>query len=249
MSSDDAIKTAVTVDMERIFGGLARRNLARSARADELAAPARKRKAGGPSRLALIALAAVLLLGSALTAAMLLRPVFGLTSSPASDRPAILPAASAQEVAAAPRPAPPLPAATPPMGDDLPAPVSVPTVTREEPRPSQTAAERASPPPSPTARSTPSRREASAASLCRDGPDREQCLYREVRRADLRLREAYDWAADLAVPVGEMRQVRRLWNRALDRSLDDPVGTIQTLDALSTRLHDAPEGVPSGSRR
>lgn len=74
------------------------------------------------------------------------------------------------------------------------------------------------------------------------------CFYNEVRSADFRLREAYESAADLDIPVDEMRQVRRLWNRALARSPDDPVGAVQTIEGLTARLDQAHDDLLNGSR-
>jgi hypothetical protein len=60
-----------------------------------------------------------------------------------------------------------------------------------------------------------------------------------VRDADRRLVQVYRQAVRAGVPRETLVRTTKAWNRALDRSLDDPDGTIRRYDALADELHAA----------
>jgi len=81
---------------------------------------------------------------------------------------------------------------------------------------------------------------------CREARDREQCLYREVRDADHRLRRAYDRAVDASLPLPQLVQVRRAWGVALAHYPRDPMVAIGQLDGLATRLYNRINSADAG---
>ena len=76
-------------------------------------------------------------------------------------------------------------------------------------------------------------------SNCRPGSNEDSCIYRDVRDADRRLVQVYRQAVRAGVPRDTLVRATKAWNRALDRSLDDPDGTIRRYDALADELHAA----------
>ena len=76
-------------------------------------------------------------------------------------------------------------------------------------------------------------------SNCRPGSNEDACIYRDVRDADRRLVQVYRQAVRAGVPRETLVRTTKAWNRALDRSLDDPDGTIRRYDALADELHAA----------
>ncbi|MBB4617379.1 hypothetical protein [Sphingomonas abaci] len=76
-------------------------------------------------------------------------------------------------------------------------------------------------------------------SNCRPGSNEDACIYRDVRDADRRLVQVYRQAVRAGVPRDTLVRATKAWNRALDRSLDDPDGTIRRYDALADELHAA----------
>lgn len=69
--------------------------------------------------------------------------------------------------------------------------------------------------------------------------DDDRCIYQDVINADRRLRSAYRRAGREGVPVAELQDVRRQWNRALSISLDAPDETIRRYDRLTRQLEAA----------
>lgn len=76
-------------------------------------------------------------------------------------------------------------------------------------------------------------------SNCRPGSNEDACIYRDVRDADRRLVQVYRQAVRAGVPRDTLVRATKSWNRALDRSLNDPDGTIRRYDALADELHAA----------
>ncbi|WP_294394519.1 hypothetical protein [uncultured Sphingomonas sp.] len=264
MDNKDSSQSAVGAEMERIFDGVPA--TAKDHGGPGPAARREQRARLGSSRpivTALLGLLAVMAAGIALVLWAVRPPAYSDAPAQATHRiPAVRPAPIAS-----PRPQAP-PAATPeavqahrpsspgaqpterattmPMGEG-------PATTRhtaskpEVPKPTgakQASAKRA---PAKQARTTGPRTSAPRRALapqpfCRDRRTRARCLYRELRGADDRLRKAYDVAERRGVAVGEMRDVRRAWSRALRQSDDDPATVIRTLDGLTTRLYNAPRG-------
>lgn len=254
MSTKDPAWTALATDVESIVGGFSRRRVAKPFAGDETR---------GPPILRLLVLAGVPTVGAALAAFVLpapmlrpasgTRPVASRIHADVSARPnstatePIEPVQTAALTTAGPAlpPAPvPSPAPAPPTAS-RPVPAAVP-----EARPATRAvARRSSPDRSAAASPIASREPAKDRDICHDAPDPDWCLYREVRIAGMRLRDAYESAMDFAIPVAEMRRVRRAWNRALERSPDDPVGTVRMLDALTAQLDEEHDRLLDDPRR
>lgn len=160
-----------------------------------------------------------------------------------SAPPPVRPAATVAAVPApAPAPAPEVHAAVPPpvaysvsadLAENAPAPVPLPsaTVTATERAPAKP---RARPAPSPSWLAT-----GDISSNCRPGSDQDACIYRDVRDADRRLVQVYREAVRAGVPRETLVRATRVWNRALDLSLDDPDETIRRYDRLADDLHAA----------
>lgn len=261
MSTDDVTRTAVTADMERIFGGLARRKTAKKATSGQPTAPLAEDQEGGPSIRWLLALAALLSVGVAVATLILLPPTLRPAKSQVSILSPVVEVTPAEQTASATEPLRQVfPVAPPPtefaaVRDPVQARATAPASTPDPRSAGETrevARNSASRPKADSlaARSpTPSRGRIPPRSMCRDAGDPRMCLYSEVRRADLQLREAYGSASELNIPVGEMRQVRRLWSRALERSEADPAGSVRTLEELTARLDQAHDELLDGSRR
>lgn len=232
----------VAADMAAIFATTASR---RTPPAMAAAAPgamiarATPRASRGRKLLRTLVLLALLAVAGAV---MLGRP----QDAPRVTLPAEPKAATVAERATVPAPVPPTPVP--------PAPVPTPTPT---PSPTPSASGTSAPVPKPASTATADRTSPAAkaggdaagidiarspdqpraGSRCSGDPD--GCLYDRVRAADDRLVRAYQRARFAGVPIAELRDVRRRWDRALARSLDEPGETIRAYDALADELEDA----------
>lgn len=244
MAIDTARGAAVAADMERIFAA-ARRPEPRPL---PLSAPVPRRPKSRTGRLARFAAPALVLISVSAVGGILLSPAevgvplrpIGAVAAPSTpaatitfnDRVAdgFAPALIDTSIASAPAPIVVAATALPVMDTE--------TDTEAPPPPVRAAIA-----------SQPTRiaRAAPPAGSCEKSRDVERCLYRQVRAADDRLREAYEQADYDGVPRDEMVAVRRMWDRALDRSLADPEGTIRRYDQLALRLDRARDtvGVPA----
>lgn len=253
----------VAVEMERIFGGVAdvgpapvrvghAHDAAKRSAADaqDQPRPSRSRRMRWP--IAIVPLLAVIVAG------LLLFPLdqwldarWRRASAPPAD---FTPPAARRTVALAPRPQPtmPTPAPTPtptieiaqnvapsPTPSVTPAPVKTAPAIR---RPARASARKASPPALASRDRTygaerPRSRRAS--STCRPGSTSDACIYRDVRYAHNRLVKAYLDAAQAGVDRRDLIDARRRWDRARDRSLDEPDETIRRYDDLTAYLRTA----------
>ena len=227
----------VAADMAAIFATtVSRRTPPAMAAAAPGAMIARATPRASRGRKLLRILVPLALLGVA-GAVMLGRP----QDAPRVTLPAEPKAATVAERATVPAPVPPAPA-----------PAPTPT-----PSPTPSASGTGAPPPKPASTATANRTSPAAkaggdaagidiarspdqpraGSRCSGDPD--GCLYDRVRAADDRLVRAYQRARFAGVPIAELRDVRRRWDRALARSLDEPGETIRAYDALADELEDA----------
>lgn len=215
------VSTEVAADMERIFGGAGRRAAPAGAASwrESRPGPARGFGIAGIARMA-APIAVVIAIGIVFAFALMPRDMVTARSAGA-DRPAPVRVAAAPVAVMAPVPAPVAVQAPPP---------AEPVAARPAPVP-------ASPVDTPIRRVAAHR--ASAMSDCEASRDPDRCLYRQVRGADDRLRRAYHRAERADVSYREMVRVRRQWDHALARSLDEPEQTIRTYDRLALQLDRA----------
>ena len=230
----------VAADMAAIFATTASRRtppaMAAAAPGAMIARATPRASRGRKLLRTLVPLALLALLGVA-GAVMLGRP----QDAPRVTLPAEPKAATVAERATVPAPVPPAPA-----------PAPTPT-----PSPTPSASGTGAPPPKPASTATANRTSPAAkaggdaagidiarspdqpraGSRCSGDPD--GCLYDRVRAADDRLVRAYQRARFAGVPIAELRDVRRRWDRALARSLDEPRETFRAYDALADELEDA----------
>lgn len=220
----------ISSDLERIFGTQA--NGGGQAGTGHSVVPA----ATPPARSRwLIGLVPVAALGSI---------AFFLTEAQVAHRP-VAPAATGAKATA---PAAPPPIAFTAVAPSIPAAPSPPDggVAPAEPTmPADRHAPRVAPAPARPRIAEPSRARPSwlatgdLSSNCRPGSNEDACIYRDVRDADRRLVQVYRQAVRAGVSRDTLVRATKAWNRALDRSLDDPDGTIRRYDALADELHAA----------
>lgn len=75
-----------------------------------------------------------------------------------------------------------------------------------------------------------------APSACLPGSTENRCIYKDVIYADTTLRIAYNRAKDAGVSKAVLAAVGARWQQALQRSLDDPDGTIDRYNQLAATL-------------
>lgn len=75
-----------------------------------------------------------------------------------------------------------------------------------------------------------------APSACPPGSTDNRCIYQDVIYADTTLRVAFNRAKDAGVSEAFLADVGARWQKALQRSLDDPDGTIDRYNQLAATL-------------